>query len=143
MTDFPPHILDMVETLRLTYKTECLATKFPREGCLTILKGFGKAAEGFIPDLDMYLYGVASPWSATRKIVKYDRASLLDLKAEFSITFLDKYPQYAKFMERMNQTDTPDLYLEMEMTERARLQLIDLVDALLSLPGNCGDELGG
>lgn len=104
---------------------------FPYKDCRKLFSEADGAYEDLIPDLNSHFYNIASHCSGARKILKWSSERLLESREQLSESFLVKYPQYKPLELMITNVNTPDLYARLELCERLRTNLLELLFELL------------
>lgn len=103
---------------------------FPYDGCRKV-KALDREGvfENLIPDLDLYFSEVAGYRSSGKRILRWPDEKLQEAHRRLSRTLFDHYPMYNS-LRSLRREEAPDLYDHIHGTERARVALLRLIEAL-------------
>lgn len=121
----------LASELQHLYQAE-FHSPFPYKDCRKLLSEANEDYEDLIPDLDSYFYNIASHCGGVRKILKWSNEQLLKSREQLGESFFVKYPQYKPLEPMITNVNTPDLYARLELCERLRVNLLELLFELLS-----------
>jgi hypothetical protein len=115
--------------LRRLYESE-LCTPFPYSDASKLRREGGELYEGFIPDLDMHFSDIAGYCSWGGKILRWPKEKIDEARERLSRSFFERFPKYDSLQVVINELDTPALYKELQLHERMRRKLLDLLEEL-------------
>jgi uncharacterized protein YecE (DUF72 family) len=105
---------------------------FPYEGCRRAKAQDREGVfENLIPDLDLYFSDIAGYRSSGKRILRWSEEKLDEARQRLARTFFDRHPIYVS-LQSLRREDAPDLFERMHETERARVVLLRLIEALQS-----------
>jgi hypothetical protein len=101
---------------------------FPYEDCRKISKRSEAAGDDFIPTLTMYLANIAGYCDSSNRMLMWDNEKLLIARHSLEKTFFDKYSKFRLLETLITSDGTPDLYKKLVNYEKARKELLHLID---------------
>jgi hypothetical protein len=104
---------------------------FPYEGCRWLRGEFDGELDNLIPDLDMWLLDITGFSSRGKRLLNLPEEKVSHARGIMSLSFFDKYPEYAWLERHITESDTPDLYEKINLYEGMRRMLVTLFDLLL------------
>jgi hypothetical protein len=122
---------EAADNLLHTYEQE-FRIPFPYADCRKLRRESGDRYEGLIPDLDMYFSDIAGYCSWGKRILKWPKEKILEVRERLSKPFFEKYPQYKLLEVMITESNTPHLYTKLKACEKLRLTLIEILNRLLS-----------
>ena len=111
---------------------EDLGKPFPYQGARKLRQEGGEVYEGFIPDLNMYFYNIASHCGGVKKILKWPKEKLQEAQEKLNQSFFDRHARYKPLEPLVTGANPPDLYACLMQHERMRIGLLKLLSRLLS-----------
>jgi len=100
---------------------------FPYQDCFQLLKERNESRESLIPELDWYFATVAGySHSATRLNAK-SAAELEKAEKLLSKSFFEYFPELEPYRPLIDEKRTPNLHGRLQVVEKLRLGLLDLV----------------
>lgn len=130
----------LADELRRAYE-DALRGPFPYAECRALVRSMEGSYEGFVPDLDMYFYGIASACNGARKLLNAAPGELHTLQQRLSRSFFEQHPEYCALESRLTKVDSPRLYQELALHEDLRGKLLELLDLLRSGSDERGREV--
>lgn len=112
-----------------------LNAPFPYADCRKLLARFPEQDEGFIPDLDCYLSTIAGYASRGRRLVLLKGADLENARSAIAKSFFERHQEYRVLEAEVTAETTPELFCELMSTEKIRMKMVDLLQALTG-PGD-------
>ena len=104
---------------------------FPREDCRKVFGANGDRELDFVGDLNSYDMTITGPISWGAKILDWPNEKIGTLLRYANKSFFEAFSEYAYLQPLITKTNTPDLYNDMELHERIRLVLIELLTLML------------
>lgn len=106
---------------------------FPREDCRYLIDENGdERFQDLYFDLDMYFAEIAAFSGSAQRILYLSKEKLMELKGRITASFFEEYPQYKLLEPQITESDTPDLYERIGVSEKIRLELLKLISILLN-----------
>lgn len=103
---------------------------FPYDGCRKV-KALDREGvfKNLIPDLDLYFSEVAGYRSSGKRMLRWPDEKLQAAHRCLSRSLFERYPMYNS-LQSLRREEAPDLYDCIRETERARVVLLRLIEAL-------------
>jgi hypothetical protein len=122
---------EAADDLLHTYEEE-FRMPFPYADCRKLRREGGDRYEGLIPDLDMYFSDIAGYCSWGKRILKWPKEKVLEVRERLSKSFFEKHPQYKPLEAMITESNTPSLYTRLIACEKLRLKLLEILTRLLT-----------
>lgn len=104
---------------------------FPYKDCWKLFKGKKRrVTDGFIPDLDNFSFDIAAYAGTASLYASWPQSRTDAAKVLFRQSFLENYPEYAPLLSDVSEADYPDLSRWLELVERLRVMLLQLIDKM-------------
>jgi hypothetical protein len=111
------------------YKTSFM-DKFPYDDCYQLAKKTQQPSADLIPELDFYFSTIAGYSSSATRLQNRSLQELEKAKNVLSKTFFDAYPGLHQYASLITATETPRLYHAMQVAEKLRTSLLDLLASI-------------
>lgn len=118
--------------LKITELREQDITPFPYEGCRWLKREFDEDLSALIPDLDMWFLTVSGYASWGKRIISWPEEKVLQAREALSYSFFEQLPKYAWLERHITETNTPDLYEDLWLSELLRKKLLELFSLMLA-----------
>lgn len=102
---------------------------FPYADCRK-LQARSDRYRSIVPDLDAYLSELAGYRSWGKRILTWADGKIGDVQSRLGSSFFERYPTYAERSSELKSADVPDLRRALDVAERTRLTLHDLLTEL-------------
>ncbi len=86
---------------------KAVQTPFPYAECRALARNTGTDYQSLVSDLDTYFYDVWSPANGAGRLPQKPEAWLCDLQKDLTLSFFERYPQYAALEKAINSEDAP------------------------------------
>jgi hypothetical protein len=102
---------------------------FPYADCRKLQAG-SERYRSIVPDLDAYLSKLAGYRSWGKRILTWADEKIGDVQSRLGSSFFERCPAYAERSAELTSADVPDLRHALDVAERTRLILLDLLTEL-------------
>jgi hypothetical protein len=114
---------EQIETLYATSFTG----SFPYADCYRLSEELPASQESLIPALDWYFGAVAGYSSSASGLHARPAAALQAAETVLSKSFFERFPELESYKPLIDEERTPDLHQRLQVVEKLRLGLLDLV----------------
>ena len=112
------------------YDQDC-RNPFPYQDCRTLLEGTDDRMAGFIPDLALHFAEIAGFALGAKRLDRWDKEKVTNAQRALVRSFFEKHPEYQELEARITPADTPDLYADMALHEKMRIEVLHLIALLM------------
>jgi hypothetical protein len=122
--------LELGQRLERLYEREFIH-KFPYHDCYKLQKLHPRIAHALVPDLDVYFSFIAGYGSSATTLHKRPKAELRAALPKLKRSFYEACPKYKRLAKYITDTETPALFHDLEVSDRLRLGLANLIAEFL------------
>ncbi len=115
-----------------------LNAPFPYADCRKLLSRFPELPRELISDLDYHFSTIAGYASRGRRLLRLNGADLEQARNAIARSFFEKHQEYRILEAEIAVETTPDLFRELESTEKIRMKILELLRAAPA-PGTCNE----
>lgn len=112
------------------YKTSFM-DNFPHDDCYRLVQKTQRPGADLIPELDSYFGTIAGYSSSAVRLEDRSLQELEEARNILSRTFFDIYPGLQLYAALITPTETPKLHYTMQVAEKLRMSLLDLLDGIM------------
>ena len=121
---------DLADSLKVLWDEE-FQGPFPYDDCRWLKRQFDGELDALIPDLDLWVIDVIGFASRGRRLLEFSQEQALQARGLASVKFFEQHPEYAWSERHITESNTPDLYAYLDVSNRLRLMLLSLLDLML------------
>jgi hypothetical protein len=101
---------------------------FPYADCRKMQVLADDQAADLIPDHDAYFADLAGYCSRGSRIARMSPEEFLKMKRASEKSFFEKHPEYQAIKSFISKSGTPDLFRDLELTEKMRAALLEIFE---------------
>jgi hypothetical protein len=121
---------ELEQKLERLYEREFIH-KFPYHDCYKLQKLHPRIAHALVPDLDVYFSFIAGYGSSATTLHQRPKAELRAALPKLKRSFYEACPKYKRLAKYITDTETPALFHDLEVSDRLRLGLANLIAEFL------------
>ena len=121
---------DLVDSLKQLWDEE-FPSPFPYDDCRWLNREFSEGLDHLISDLDLWITDHIGFATRGRGLLKFTHDQVLLARGLVSLTFYELHPEYAWIERHVNESNTPELRMFLDVADRLRSMLQSLFDLML------------